>query len=129
MSARSDAFLLWSARILGLVVCLFFSLFALDAFGGGRTFFQALPGYLIHVAPVLALLGVVLLSWRWEWVGALVFTVLAAVYAYAARLHPSWILAISGPLLLVGVLFFASWRRHHARQGTTPAIPAAGPPR
>ena len=112
MNKRSGKLLLWSPRILGILVCLFLSLFALDAFGDGKTFIQVLPDFAIHVAPMLILLAVVGVSWRWEWVGGLVFTGLAAGYAYFARNHVSWILGIAGPLLVVGVLFFWSWRHH-----------------
>ena len=47
---RLGKLLLWSPRILGVLVCLFLSLFALDAFGGGKTFIQSLPDFGIHVA-------------------------------------------------------------------------------
>jgi hypothetical protein len=71
-------------------VCLFLSLFALDAFGGGKTFIQSIPDFGIHVA----------------------FTGLAADYAYFARNHIDWILGIEGPLLIVGILFSWSWIHH-----------------
>ena len=112
MTKRSGKLLLWSPRILGILVCVFLSLFALDAFGGGKTPIQALADFAIHIAPMLILLAIVGVSWRWEWVGGLVFTGLAAGYAYVARDHASWIFAIAGPLLVVGVLFFWSWLHH-----------------
>jgi hypothetical protein len=52
MTKRSGKLLLWSPRIFGILVCLFLSLFALDAFGGGKTFIQALPDFAIHVSPI-----------------------------------------------------------------------------
>jgi hypothetical protein len=106
---KPSPILLWSPRILGIAVCGFLALFSLDAFGGGVSLFEALPGFAVHVAPVLALLVVVLISWRWEWVGGLVFIALAACYAYVASDHASWVAVISGPLLLVGALFSWSW--------------------
>ena len=112
MNAGSGKWLLWSPRILGVLVCVFLSLFALDVFGAGTTFAQALPDFAIHVAPILILLAVVALSWRWEWLGSVVFTGLAVGYACIARDHLSWIAAIACPLLVVGVLFFLSWRHH-----------------
>ena len=110
MNERSGQLLLWSPRILGILVCLFLSLFAFDAFGGGTTLAQGLPDFAMHVAPMLILLAVVAVSWRWQLVGAVVFTGLAVAYAYVARHQPSWIAVISGPLLVVGGLFFWSWR-------------------
>lgn len=112
MTKRSRKLLLWTPRIFGILVCLFLSLFALDAFGSGKTFIQALPDFAIHVFPMLVLLAVVGVSWRWEWVGGLVFTGLAVAYVYFARNHVSWIPVIAGPLLIVGALFFWSWRHH-----------------
>jgi hypothetical protein len=112
MTKQSGALLLWSPRILGILVCLFLSVFAFDAFGGGKSFGQALSDFGIHVAPMLVLLVIVVVSWRWEWIGAVVFTGLAVGYAYMARDQVSWIAAISGPLLVVGMLFFWSWRHH-----------------
>jgi hypothetical protein len=111
MKERSSMLLLWSPRIFGILVCLFLGLFALDAFGNGKTSIEALPDFARHVAPVLALLAVVGISWRREWVGALVFTALAIGYAYAARDHMSWVRWISTPLLVAGVLYFSSWLR------------------
>lgn len=64
------------------------------------------------LTPTLALLGVVALSWRREWVGAVVFVGLAVAYAYLARRHPTWVLGISAPLLVVGLLFLGSWGHH-----------------
>jgi hypothetical protein len=117
MMRRSDSLLLWAPRILGVLVCLFLSLFALDAFEEGMTVWQALPGFLVHIAPMAVLLVVVGASWRREWIGGLVFTGLAVVYAYLARHHVSWMAAVSGPLLVVGVLFLWSWvhSRHPQR--------------
>ena len=112
MTKGSSRLLLWSPRVLGLLVCLFLSLFALDAFGSGKTVAQALPDFGLHIAPILALVAIVGVSWRWEWVGGLAFTALAAVYAYVARDHVSWIPVVAGPLLIVGILFSWSWLHH-----------------
>ena len=110
MEARPRRWIRWSARIAACAVCLFLSLFALDAFGIGKPLGEALPDFAIHLAPVVVLLAVVAVSWRWEWVGGVVFTCLAAGYGYFARDHISWILGISVPLLLVGLLYLWSWR-------------------
>ena len=112
MTKSSSTLLLWSPRILGILVCLFVSLFAFDAFGGGKPVLQALPDFAKHVVPVLVLLAVVALSWRYEWIGGLVFIGLATAYAYFAREHLSWVLTIAAPLLIVGLLFLWYWRHH-----------------
>ena len=117
MAKRSDAVLLWAPRVVGIVVCLFLSMFALDAFSAGKPALEAVRDFIVHVLPMVVLLGVVALSWRWEWVGGFVFTGLALAYAYVARRHLGWIALISGPLLLVGVLFLLSWSQHRRLRG------------
>ena len=101
--------LLWVPRVLGIGLALFLAVFALDAFGPDKTFIQGLPGFSVHLVPSFAVLALVLLSWRRELVGAVTFIGLSFAYAYWARHHLSWILAISGPLLIVGLLFLLSW--------------------
>jgi hypothetical protein len=40
-----------------------------------------------------------------------VFSLAAVAYAWGVRDHATWIAVVSGPLLLVGVLFLWSWAR------------------
>jgi len=118
MTSAVRKLMLWSPRILGILVALFLGVFALDAFGEGKGFVEALPGFLIHASPALVLLATVAVSWRWEWVGGLVFIALAALYTATTLNHVDWILAIAGPLFVVGSLFLVSWRHRkelHAR--------------
>ena len=113
MATISGRLLLWSPRILGVVVSLFIGLFALDAFSPGRPFLEALPDFVIHVIPSLVLLALVGASWRWEWIGGVAFIGLAALYPMTtARGHFDWMIVISGPLTVVGALFLWSWRHH-----------------
>ena len=109
MTSSSGNLRQWSPRILGILVCLFLALFSLDAFGPGKSLAQAIADFAIHLTPALVLLAVVAVAWRWEWVGALVFTGGAVAYAYVARTHVSWIGVVAAPLLIVGILYFWSW--------------------
>jgi hypothetical protein len=106
MTSYTNKLLLWSPRILGILVALFLGAFALDAAGEG------IPAFLLHAAPALLLLAAVAVSWRWQWVGGAVFIALALFYTAIALRRVDWILIISGPLLVVGVLFIWSWRYH-----------------
>jgi len=100
----------WLPRVVGLLVCLFLCVFSLDAFANEKSMIDALPDFAIHIAPPLTLIGVVALSWHRPWIGGIIFTGIAAVYAAVARAQPSWVLVISGPLLSVGLLWLWSWR-------------------
>lgn len=104
MTKNARKILLWSPRILGILVALFIGLFALDAFDDG--FFATL----IHLAPTILLLLVVAVSWRYEWVGGGVFIALSVLYGIDVFPRMDWIFAISGPLFVVGFLFLWSWR-------------------
>lgn len=104
--------LLWAPRVLGALTCLFLGLFALDVFNEEKTFVEALPAFVIHVAPAALLCGIVVASWTREWIGGTVFTVLGLAYIGLARGRLDWVLVISGPLLAVGALFLFSWRQH-----------------
>jgi hypothetical protein len=114
MSTMSAGVLRWAPRMLGILVCIFLSFFALDAFKDGQPFVQAFPDFLIHLAPATLVLAIVAASWRREWIGGIVFVALAVAYATIAN-RLDWVLVISGPLFVVGLLFLWSWRHH--RQG------------
>ena len=110
--------LLWGPRLLGLGLCVFLGLFALDAFSENASLGRTLIAFAIHLVPSLVLLLLVALSWRWEWVGGIACIALAALYAMSVGWrHPDWILLISGPLFIVGALFLWSWRRHDQVRG------------
>ena len=113
-STTTGRLLMWSPRILGILVSLFLGLFALDAFSQSQPFRAALPDFVIHLMPALALLAVVAASWRRAWIGGLGFMGLAVLYATTmAKGRIDWMLVISGPLVVVGGLFWWSWRRHN----------------
>jgi hypothetical protein len=102
--------LLWGPRIAGIIVAAFLALFAMDAFNE-RSGVSALSDFAIHLIPSLLVLAVVAVAWRYQWIGAIAFIGLAALYALAARDRLDWIVVVSTPLLVVGLLFLASW--HH----------------
>ena len=117
MTDTTTQVLLWAPRLLAMALCLFFGLFALDAFSAGKPPGQALLDFAIHLIPAATVLVLVLLSWRREWIGGIAFIGLAALYAAInSRGRLDWTLAISGPLLVIGLLFLWSWSsRSHLR--------------
>lgn len=115
MASSTRKLLLWSPRILGIVVTLYLGHFALDEFGKGLTFAEALPTFVLHAVPSVLLLMAVALAWRWEWVGGTVFILLAVLYAATTWRRVDWVLAISGLLLGVGALYLWSKRARRGR--------------
>jgi len=103
--------LFWTPRILCILLAVFVSLFALDVFGEGYGFWGTMLALLMHLIPTGVILIVLAISWRWEWVGGILFTALGVLYLamFWGQFDWSAYLAISGPLLLVGVLFLINW--------------------
>jgi hypothetical protein len=114
MSPTYAGFVLWAPRVLGLALGVFLGLFALDAFAPGKPVGRAVLDFVIHLAPSGLVLAVVALSWRWEWIGGVAFIGLAVAYALMVNFRPDWVLVISGPLFVVGLLFLWAWRHHQA---------------
>jgi hypothetical protein len=92
-------------RILSLLFVGFISLFALDVFGVYHGF-ELIIALFMHLLLPLGLLVFVILAWRYGLVGTIAFVGFAVFYAWQAREHPSWILLLSGPSLIVGLLYF-----------------------
>jgi hypothetical protein len=105
-----------------MLMALFLSLFALDAFGKEQSFRESLAAVAIHLVPAAVLLVIVALSWRREWIGGVASIGLAAIYAMMVRGRLDWVLVISAPLLVIGTAFLWSWARHselHAPDATS----------
>ena len=100
----------WSPRVLSLLFAAFIGMFALDVFNGPWRW-TALLAFAFHLIPAFVVLAVALAGWRWPLVGALGFFALAGGHVLMVGLdrHWSWYASISGPALLVSLLFFADW--------------------
>ena len=120
MKILSQRLLLWTPRILGLLFAAFISLFALDVFEENHGFWQTTLALMMHLIPTAILLAIVAISWRWEWVGGVLFPALGAFYLinFWGRFPLSVYLVITGPLFFLGILFLMNWRHRatlHAR--------------
>ncbi len=111
MNRSMKRWLYWTPRILCILFAAFLSLFALDVFGEGHSFWNTILALLIHLAPVGGLILILLISWRWGWVGGIVFPALGVFYiVWAWRRFPWPVYAIiAGPLFLLGILFWINW--------------------
>ena len=107
MSQTVKKILFWTPRILGLLIAIFVSLFALDVFGEGYSFWETITALAMHLIPTAVILITLAVAWRWERAGGILFIGLGLLYITLfwdpSRL-PAYLM-ISGPLFLVGVLF------------------------
>jgi len=110
----------WLPRILCILAILFVSIFAVDSFTPGLTIWQQLGAFFMHLIPSFVLLIFLLVAWKWELAGSILFTAVGlgfSPYLYIhnyANNHSVWIslsilLLITFPFVVVGVLFFVSW--------------------
>ena len=126
MKATTKRFLFWTPRLLCLLFAGFISLFALDVFAENHGFWNTLLALLIHLIPTGLLLLILAVTWRWEWVGGLLFPALGAFYiiAFWGRFHWSAYAILSGSLFLLGALFLLGWK-YRAELRATSQAPAA----
>jgi len=102
--------IIWAPRIMAILTALFIGMFALDVFNEGHGFWDTLMGLMIHLIPSFALAVIIAISWRRQLVGAAVFILVAVAYAVSVGSnHPDWVLGISGPLGLTGILYLLGW--------------------
>lgn len=103
--------LFWIPRILCIIFAVFLSLFALDVFGQGYGVWGTIFHLLANLIPAFILIVVLVITWRWEWVGGILFPVLGVLYIiWKWREFPYYVyLIISGPLFLIGILFIINW--------------------
>ena len=112
MSRSAARLLFWSPRILAIAFAIFIGLFALEAFNEVHGVWRTALAFSIDLVPALILVAVLVAAWRWEWIGAVVFGLLAAWYSWTAlhrHFHWSIFLAIPLPLLVIAGLFLANW--------------------
>ena len=98
----------WTPRIFSLLFVGFLSLFTLDVFGNYRGL-SLIVAFFMHLLPPLVLLLFTITAWKYGIVGAVAFTTFAVLYALEVPDHPAWIVIISGPALVMGILYFWDW--------------------
>ena len=111
MNRKTERILTWLPRILSMLFVLFISMFALDVFSEANSILQSILALLIHLVPTYIIVLTLIISWRREWIGAIVYTILGIAYIILAwgKFPISAYLAISGPLFIIGILFGFNW--------------------
>ena len=119
MTARRRRILFWTPRILAMLYIAFLSMFALDVFSEEHGFWRILGALSIHLIPTFILTVVLILAWRWEWIGAALYAAAGLAYTawvlgrpLTAAIKINWILIIGTPTLLIAALFLTNWLKH-----------------
>ena len=109
----------WLPRVICILAILFVSMFALDAFSPNLTIWQQIGAFIIHLIPSFILLMVLLIAWKWELVGGIIFIVIGLslspfIFFHNYKMnHSIWmslgiISIITLPFIIAGILFVIS---------------------
>ena len=109
MNPKAANILHWSPRILAIVFITFLALFALDVFDAGLGFWDTAVGLFMHLLPNFALLIVLLIAWRHELGGGILFLILGIVFAFVFGRTLGNFFIVAGPIFIIGLLFLNNW--------------------
>ena len=102
-----------------MLAILLISMFAADAFAPELTIWQQLGAFLMHLIPSFILIALLIVAWKWELIGGVIFTIIGIglsplifQHNYAMNQSVSTsliiILMITFPFIVVGILFIIS---------------------
>ena len=120
----------WLPRIFCILAILFVSLFAADAFRPGHTIWQQLGDFFIHLIPSYILLAFLIIAWKWELIGGIIFMVIGLAFSPFIFMHNynmnhsvgmslGIILMITFPFVVIGILFIKS---HYMKKKNLPIV-------
>ena len=85
-----EKILFWLPRILCIGAILLISYFSLDAFEPGPPLSQQIIDFLIHNIPSFVLVGALILAWKKELTGGIIFTlfgIITSPLVYSLNIH------------------------------------------
>lgn len=112
---KVSKFIYWVPRVISILFIIFLAMFSLDVFTPGATAKDIIIGLFMHNIPALILVVVLIISWKYEVVGGIVFILAGLVYIIMVAIRQpwplvlTWSLTIAGPAFLIGILFMITW--------------------
>lgn len=109
----------WTPRIICILAIVLISLFAFDSFNSDLTLRQQIGKFLLSLIPSFVLIAVLIVAWKWEYIGGIIFTLIGLgfspfIYFHNYKMNDSvWlslvpVLMITIPIIIVGLLFILS---------------------
>lgn len=99
--------LYWIPRIFTILAILFMLMFSFDVFGENGPLSRKLLGFLMNNIPVLILTGVLIVAWKRELIGGMLFIgsfIAASIFFKSFAGNPASLIVIV-PFLITGILF------------------------
>jgi hypothetical protein len=120
---KSKGAIFWIPRVICIIAIAFISMFALDAFQPGLSIWKQLQDFFMHMIPSFVLLAILIVSWKWELVGGILFTVVGIVltpiifYHNYAMNDSVWmsigiVCTLTVPFFIAGVLFLIGYKKN-----------------
>lgn len=110
----------WTPRVLAILFTLFIMMFSLDVFDGTSSLADQLIGFLMHNLPAFGIILIIVLSWKKDIFGMIGFALVAIGLfmmvmgsnpPVGSAVNPA-VFIISGPALLISLLYGISWIVH-----------------
>lgn len=124
---KTNTIFFWLPRLLAIFAIAFISSFALDAFAPGLTLWQQLGGFLMHMLPSFVLIIFLIIAWRKQLIGGILFILIGLISTPVIYLHnlnvnhfpPNQCLIIVSivclPFVVIGLLFLFNHRSKRNR--------------
>ena len=115
---KISKFVYWTPRILSILFIAFLTLFSFDVITDTSTFLEVVVGLFMHNIPSIVLLITLIISWKHEIVGGIVFNLAGLLYIILLIFNHvellnivMWGLQISGIAFFIGILFIINWKK------------------
>ncbi len=96
------------ARILSILIVVFFSLFILEGFSPEFSWIDSL----MHLLFALFVLGITIIGWKWPKIGGWIFIIFSLVFLIPVIMHSNWQSLMIGIIpLIIGILFLIEKRK------------------
>lgn len=105
--------LYYTPRFAGVLMIIFVSLFALDVFEIGESFWRQLLGFVIHAAPAIILAILMFFAWKRPVIGFVIFGLAAVVFlrfVFNQDFGPGNFVMFVSPLALISAMFWMNWK-------------------
>ena len=111
MTHTASRIVYWTPRILCILFGLFVSIFAFDVFEEHHGVWEIAVALFMHLIPTWVIFLTLWASWRREWIGGLVYTLLVGLDIWWAwgRFTADRYLLIDVPVLIVAALLWWNW--------------------
>jgi hypothetical protein len=99
--------LYWIPRVFTILAIIFMLMFSFDSFGGNESIAKKLLGFLMNNIPVIILIVILIVAWKNELIGGLLFVVAfiaGSIFFRSFTGNPGSLVVII-PFLITGILF------------------------